>query len=35
VSDVITANGMENLITFRAGPPQIDSGGINNVVRPG
>ena len=35
VSDVITANGIENLVTFRAGSPQIDSGGISNVVRPG
>jgi hypothetical protein len=35
VSDVITANGIENLVTFRAGSPQINSGGISNVVRPG
>jgi hypothetical protein len=34
VSDVITANGIENLVTFRAGSPQINSG-ISNVVRPG
>jgi Protein of unknown function (DUF3060) len=34
-SDAITANGIENLVTFRAGAPQISSGGISNVVRPG
>ena len=34
-SDAITANGIENLVTFRAGAPQISSGGTSNVVRPG
>lgn len=35
VADSITANGMDNLVTFRAGSPQISSSGISNVVKPG
>jgi Protein of unknown function (DUF3060) len=35
VADVITANGLDNLVTFHAGSPHIESGGISNVVRPG
>jgi DUF3060 family protein len=35
VADAITANGLDNLVTFRAGSPHIESGGISNVVRPG
>jgi Protein of unknown function (DUF3060) len=35
VVDAITANGMNNVVTFRAGSPRITSGGIGNVVEPG
>jgi hypothetical protein len=35
VADTITANGINNLVTFRAGSPHINSGGTNNVVEPG
>jgi Protein of unknown function (DUF3060) len=35
IADVITANGIDNVVTFRAGAPQINSGGISNVVGPG
>jgi hypothetical protein len=31
----VTANGINNLVTYRVGDPQIDTGGISNVVRPG
>lgn len=35
VADSITANGMNNLVTFRVGAPVIVNGGIANVIRPG
>jgi hypothetical protein len=35
VADTITASGSHNLITFRAGSPQINNGGISNTIRPG
>jgi hypothetical protein len=33
--DTITASGINNRITFRAGSPQINNGGVSNIVRPG
>lgn len=35
VADSITANGMENVVTYRVGAPQITKGGTSNVVEPG
>jgi hypothetical protein len=35
VADSITANGMDNVVTFRAGAPVINTGGMSNVVKPG
>jgi hypothetical protein len=35
VADSITANGMDNVVTFRAGAPHINTGGMSNVVKPG
>jgi Protein of unknown function (DUF3060) len=35
VADTITANGMDNVVTFRAGEPQITTGGVANTVLPG
>ena len=35
VADTITVNGINNLVTYRAGEPQITSGGIDNQVRAG
>lgn len=34
-ADDITANGMNNVVTFRVGAPHIATGGIGNVVEPG
>ncbi len=34
VVDAITVNGMNNVVTFRAGSPRITAGGIGNVVEP-
>ncbi|WP_006244309.1 DUF3060 domain-containing protein [Mycolicibacterium tusciae] len=35
VVDAITTNGMNNVVTFRAGSPRITAGGVGNVVEPG
>lgn len=35
VADSITASGLNNVVTFRAGSPHIDTSGIGNVVKPG
>jgi len=35
VVDAIAANGINNVVTFRAGSPHITNGGIGNVVAPG
>jgi hypothetical protein len=35
VADTITANGIDNVVRFHAGSPQINSGGTSNVVEPG
>ena len=33
-ADAITANGIDNVVTYRTGSPHVESGGISNVVRP-
>jgi hypothetical protein len=35
VADTITANGMNNVITYRVGEPVIANTGMSNVVKPG
>lgn len=35
VADSITANGLNNVVTYRAGSPHVESGGISNVVTAG
>lgn len=35
VADLITANGLNNVVTYRVGVPHIESGGVSNVVKPG
>ena len=34
-ADSITANGIDNVVTYRSGSPRVESGGISNVVEPG
>lgn len=34
-ADAITANGIDNVVTYRTGSPNVVSGGISNVVEPG
>lgn len=35
VADAITASGLNNVVTFHAGSPRVETGGIGNVVKPG
>jgi hypothetical protein len=35
VADTITATGSRNVITYRAGAPEIDNGGMDNTILPG
>ena len=35
VADTITATGSHNVITYRAGAPEIDNGGMDNTILPG
>jgi hypothetical protein len=35
VADAITASGMNNIVTYRAGAPVIDTGGTSNIIEPG
>jgi hypothetical protein len=35
VADTITTTGSRNVITYRAGAPEIDNGGMDNTILPG